>query len=69
MALFQQSSGASGTASKNFLEFKCGKMNKVGTTVTADVRKGENTREKNPYLDSRRVRMHTEQNLKLLIKK
>merc|ERR1712130_998610 len=40
MALFQQSSTSSGSSSKNFVEFKCGKMTRSGTTVTADTRKG-----------------------------
>ena len=39
MALFQSNSG-SGSGSKNIVEFKCGKMNLAGTTVTADERKG-----------------------------
>ena len=39
MALFQQNS-ASGSGSKNLVEFKCGKMSLNGTTVTADKRKG-----------------------------
>jgi len=40
MALFQQSSTSSGSSNKNFVEFKCGKMTRSGTTVTADTRKG-----------------------------
>ena len=40
MALFQQNAGSSGSTSKNFVEFKCGKMSRNGTTVTADTRKG-----------------------------
>jgi len=40
MALFQQNTGSSGSSNKNFVEFKCGKMTRNGTTVTADTRKG-----------------------------
>merc|ERR1712228_430860 len=40
MALFQQNAGSSGSTSKNFVEFKCGKMTRNGSTVTADKRKG-----------------------------
>jgi len=40
MALFQQNNGSSSSSNKHFVEFKCGKMTRNGTTVTADPTKG-----------------------------